>query len=433
MAFRSRDVWPTMPEPRVERRSEPADRMRILFVNKFHFPKGGAETVLFDEIALMGEAGAEVAVLSMRDPRNRPSPYENYFVSHRDYRSGSPALRARSALSMVHSSEAVASITRLLDDFRPDIVHCHNIYHQITPSILKVAGRRGIPTVLTLHDYKLVCPVYTRLRGSEPCTDCAGGGFEAVLRHRCAGGSLLQSSLLWAEARYHAAARSYDWVDRFVAPSRFMRDAVSARVDTSRVVHIPNPIAADRIDEADEGDDSVLFFGRLSPEKGVETLLSAHAADPGWRLVVAGTGPLQDSFRARFPRAAFTGHLDQEALRRTIRAASVVVVPSEWHENAPMSIIEAMAHGKPVVASRIGGNPEMVRHGVNGLLFEPKDARGLSRCIKALLADPGLRTRLGREGRRIAREEYSAERHRASLLALYGSLIADRGRGSAPA
>jgi glycosyltransferase involved in cell wall biosynthesis len=402
--------------------------IKVLFANKFFFLNGGSEVVMFDEIELLRKHRLGVVEISMRDPRNFSSQYESYFIAQKSYRSGSRSQKIRAALSLVHSREAVKNITRLIRDEKPDILHCHNIYHQLTPSIIRAAARLRTPVVLTLHDYKPVCPVYTQLRNGEPCTECADGRFESLLQHCCAG-SVGQSALLWAEARYHAAVRSYQHVDRFIAPSRFMRDAVVRRFGEDKVVHIPNGIDVSRIDPSDEDEGYVLFLGRLSKEKGVETLLRAHALDNAtWHLVVAGTGPLLDQLRTRYPLAEFAGHLSGDALKARIRGASLVVVPSEWHENSPISILEAMAYAKPVVASRIGGVPELIRDGTTGLLFEPKDTRTLSSHIKVLLGDAELRVRLGREARRIVETEYSIQKHGAALLSLYESLVPARSK-----
>ena len=258
------------------------------------------------------------------------------------------------------------------------------------------------------------------------CTKCSEGRFEALLMQRCADGSIGRSALLWAEARYHAAARSYQRVDMFIAPSRFMRDAVVRRFGEDKVIHIPNGIDTSRIEVSEQDERFVLYLGRLSPEKGVETLLRAHAADnAAWRLVIAGSGPLLEDLQSRFPLAEFTGHLTGKALETRLREASVVVVPSEWHENSPLSILEAMAHAKPIVASRIGGIPELVRDGETGLLFEPDDTQQLSSCIRTLLRDSDLRKKFGRQARKIAETEYSLERHGAALLSLYRNLTAN--------
>jgi glycosyltransferase involved in cell wall biosynthesis len=402
-------------------------RFKVLFANKFFHLNGGSESVMFAEMELLRKREIDVAEFSMRDPRNLPSKYDEYFVSQKSYRSPSRRQKIKSALAFVHSREAVRNITALISRERPDILHCHNIYHQLTPSIISAATRLNTPVVLTLHDYTPVCPVYTQLRHGNRCTECADGRFEALLKHRCAGGSLGQSAMLWAEARYHAAFRSYDRVAKFIAPSRFMRDAVIRRFGEDKVICIPNGIDVSRIEISRRDQHYALFFGRLSPEKGLETLLRAHAADDAaWRLVIAGSGPLLDELRSRFPLAEFTGHISGDALKATLQAASLVVVPSEWHENCPLSVLEAMAYAKPVVASRIGGIPELVRDGSTGLLFTAKDGVELSRQIRTLLYNPKLRTRLGEEARRIVETEYSLDRHGAALVALYESLMLER-------
>jgi glycosyltransferase involved in cell wall biosynthesis len=397
---------------------------KILFANKFFFLNGGSEAVMFDEMELMKKSGLDVVEFSMHDERNVPSKYDSYFVSQKGYRSNSLTGQIKSALSFIHSREAVKQITRLIRDEKPDLLHCHNIYHQLTPSIIGAAARLKVPVVLTLHDYKPVCPVYTQLANGQPCTKCSDGRFGALLSQRCANGSIGRSGLLWAEARYQAAAKSYQRVDKFIAPSRFMRDAVVRRYGEDKVVHIPNGIDSSLIEVSGQDKGFVLYLGRLSPEKGVETLLQAHAADnAAWRLVVAGTGPQSQDFKSRFPLAEFTGHLTGDALKARLRDASVVVVPSEWHENSPLSILEAMAHAKPIVAARIGGIPELVRDGETGFLFSPKNTQELSRCIKVLLGDSDLRRKFGGEARRIVETQHSLARHGASLRSLYESLI----------
>ena len=422
---------PTMlPQPIGHTVAVPPSRMKILVANKFFFVKGGAEVVMLDEIELLKRYQLEIVEFSMQDPRNLPSKYESYFVSNKSYRSGSRVQKAKAALSFVHSWEAVRNVTRLIRDVKPDIFHCHNIYHQLTPSIISAAARLKTPVVLTLHDYKPVCPVYLQVRNGQPCTECSAGSFEPLLRHRCADGSLAHSALLWAEARFHAAMGSYDHVDKFIAPSRFMRDQVVRRFGEDKVVHIPNCIDSNRFEVSGEDENYVLFLGRLSPEKGVETLLRAHAADnAAWRLVIAGSGPLMDDLRSRYPLAEFIGQVSGDRLKSTLRGASLIVLPSECHENCPMSVLEAMAYAKPVVASRIGGIPELVRHGATGFLFKPKDSSELSSYVKTLLGDSDMRARFGQEARRIVEAEYSIERHGAALLSLYESLVSARGQG----
>ncbi|MDF3812588.1 MULTISPECIES: glycosyltransferase family 4 protein [Rhodopseudomonas] len=401
--------------------------MKILYANKYFFRNGGSEVVMFDEIALMKSMGVEVIHFSMSDPRNLPSPTAAYFVSSRDYQSRSIVSSLESAASFVHSPEAVRKISALIRAEQPDLLHCHNIYHQLTPSIISAAANLDIPVVLTFHDLKPVCPVYTQMREGAPCTKCAPSRFENVLLHKCGGHSLPKRLLLWLEARYHQAAGSYQNVSAFVAPSRFLRDAVAARFSTSRIECIPNGIDLSGIEVVPSDQGYVLYFGRITADKGVATLLQAHADDGAkWRLVVAGTGPQLNEYRQRFPMAEFTGFLSGSALGSCIDQAAVVVVPSEMTENCSMAIIEAMAHGKPVVASHIGGNPELVRDGETGFLFPPKHRHSLTERIQLLLGDADLRKRFGAAARKVIEEEYTIAAHGQALLALYTSLVQRR-------
>lgn len=398
--------------------------MKVLLANKFFFRNGGSEVVMFQERDFLLRGGHAVVDFAMQDERNVESPYASHFVSRQDYRGGGTG-RLRSALAFVHSPEAVRRIGGLIDATRPDLVHCHNIYHQLTPSIIGAAKTRGVPVALTLHDYKPVCPAYTRLRGGKPCSDCLDGDFGSVLRHRCAEGSLGKSALLYAEAVVQRRLGNYEKVDRFIAPSRFMAESVAHRIPAGRIALLYNGVGMANSPDAGGDEGYALFLGRLSHEKGVETLLRAHAAANGrWPLVVAGSGPLLDDLKAQYRHATFTGHLSGSALQRTLAGAAVVVVPSEWYENCPMSVLEAMAQGKPVVGSRMGGIPELVADGETGLLFEAGNAAELGACLDRLMAEPALRQCMGRAARARAEREFSLERHNAGLLEIYAGLLA---------
>ncbi|WFU38857.1 glycosyltransferase family 4 protein [Bradyrhizobium sp. CB82] len=396
--------------------------MKVLMANKFFFPKGGAEVVMFQERDYLLRSGEQVIDFSMQDERNRESPYESHFVSNKDYRDGRKLSKLRSALSLVHSREAVSKIAALIDKMRPDVMHCHNVYHQITPSIISIAKSRGIPVVLTLHDFKPVCPSYLRLRAGHPCSLCLDGDFRQVLMNRCAGG-IAASALLYAEAAVQRWLGSYENVDRFLAPSQFMRDAALHRFRPEQVVLLYNGVDTAEFDASAQDDGYVLYLGRLSREKGVETLLRAHEAAESWDLVIAGTGPLERSLQMRYRNARFVGQLSGQALKATIGGASAIVVPSEWYENCPMSVLEAMAYGKPVVASRIGGIPELVVDGETGVLFEPGDADELRMLVSRLMSDASLRARMGAAGRIRAEKQFSIEKHNANLIEAYRSLV----------
>jgi glycosyltransferase involved in cell wall biosynthesis len=398
--------------------------MKILMANKFFFHKGGAEVVMFQEREHLLHSGQEVIEFSMQDERNFDSAYESHFVHGKDYRTGHGlSKKVRLALSFVHSREAVRKIAGLIDEVQPDLMHCHNVYHQMTPSIINVAKSRGIPVVLTLHDSKPVCPTYLRLRAGRPCSLCLDGDFRQVLMNRCAGGSIKESALLYAEATIQRWLGSYEKVDRFLAPSRFMRDSALHRFRSEQVILLYNGVDTDEIEVSTRDEGYVLYLGRLSKEKGVETLLRAHGDAGSWDLVIAGTGPLARDLQMQYRSARFVGQLSGEALKTTIAGASAIVVPSECYENCPMSVLEAMAYGKPVVASRIGGIPELVVDGETGVLFEPGDADELRTHLSRLMSNAPLRVRMGAAGRTRAEREFPIEKHNAGLIDIYRSLV----------
>lgn len=402
--------------------------MKVLIANKFFFRNGGSEVVLFQERDFLLKSGVEVVDFSMQDARNFDSPYAPFFVENRSYVNGAGSRvfgQIASAIKFVHSTEAVRKIGQLIDKEKPDIVHCHNIYHQLTPSIIGAAKRRGVPVVLTLHDYKPVCPAYLRLHHGRICSDCLNDGFRKVLANRCADGSLGKSALLYAEAVVQKWMGNYEMVDVVVSPSRFLVDSVSPRrFPKERMRLLYNGIDVGSVAPSARDEGYVLFFGRLSQEKGVRTLLDAHSAMAGmFDLVIAGTGPLDKQLREEFPRAKFTGHVTGDKLRATISNASVVVVPSECYENCPMSVLEAMAFGKPVIASDIGGIPELVVQRETGLLFEPGNREMLAAHLSTMMGDARKRREYGAAGRKRIEDHFSLDQHNKTLMELYTSLL----------
>jgi glycosyltransferase involved in cell wall biosynthesis len=404
--------------------------MKVLLANKFFFRNGGSETVLFSERDFLRGANVEVVDFSMRDQRNLPSAHADFFVSGTAYsgeRRGA-LHQIGTALKLVHSPEAVRRIGDLIDATQPDLVHCHNIYHQLTPSIIGAAKRRGVPVVLTLHDYKPICPVYTRLRHGEPCSRCIDQSFINVLRHRCADGSVSRSALLYAEAVVQRFLRNYEKLDAVIAPSRFMRDAVTrSRFASDRVHVIYNGIDTEQQHPTTHNEGYALYLGRLSAEKGVETLLAAHASIADRvPLRIAGSGPLEHELRARYPRVQFLGQVGGDTLAAALRAAGMIVVPSQWYENCPMSVLEAMGYGKAVIASDIGGIPELVVHRETGLLFPPGDRDALNQCLVELSNNPMLQARYGAAGRQRIERSFSLTKHNSALLRLYQDVLDSR-------
>ncbi|UCZ76679.1 glycosyltransferase family 4 protein [Dickeya zeae] len=403
--------------------------MKVLLVNKFFYIKGGAETVYFQEYDRLKAAGVEVMTFSMQHENNFPSDYAAYFVDNVDYHQRSGVVGAiKTAVNFIHNSQACKKLRALLHQEKPDIVHFHNIYHQLTPSLIKVARESGCKTVLTAHDYKMICPSYTMLRDGNVCDACVTGSVFNAFKYRCQQGSASKSLLLSLEAGWQAIARHYQQLDAIISPSEFLRGQLLRKLPHSRIDVIVNGINDDLPLDADEDDGYFLFIGRLSREKGVATLAQAHQRmKNNMPLKIVGNGPLYDELVAQFPDAEFLGYKQQgEELNRLIKRARAVVVPSEYYENCSMSVLESMAFAKPVVGGRIGGIPEQIRDKVDGILFEPGNVQALAEILDYLALNPQQAKEMGRNARQRLSEKYSLNKHTAALLALYQEIISKK-------
>ncbi|MBN1461771.1 MAG: glycosyltransferase family 4 protein [Armatimonadetes bacterium] len=401
--------------------------MRILFANKFWYRRGGLERVMFDEIEWLQDAGHEIAHFSTTHPRNDPSPWADYFVPYLELgEAGGLSSRQKlmAAARLFHNGVAARQFSRLLEDFRPDVVHAHGIHRQISTSILGVARRRQVPVVHSLHDYHLICPADVLLyRGSIPCQPrrCGSVWFGPCVTGRCVRGSLPASALSAAEITWARVRRAYTrGIDRFICPSEFTRAQMQNAGWKTPMDVIRNAVPVDPVDP--RLGDYFLVIGRLSREKGVEISTEA-AVFADVPLVVAGDGPLRQSLEAKYPRATFTGHLPTEEVLALIHGARAVVVPSLALENAPMSVLEPMTAGVPVIASRTGGIPEQVTDGVDGLLVPPGDAEALGKAMQRLAKDGDLARRLGARARMTVAQRFSVAEHVTALERTYQAAV----------
>ncbi|MHB8793157.1 MAG: glycosyltransferase family 4 protein [Thermoleophilia bacterium] len=405
--------------------------MRIMQVNKFWRVRGGSERYVFELSRMLTERGHEIIPFAMDDPANEPSRYSTLFVSPVElsdpYRM--PIWkRIGVAKRILSSHEAANRITILSDLTHPDIAHLHNIYHHLSPSILKPLVQRGIGTVMTIHDYKLLCPALRYYNNGEVCEKCRPMHYSSCVAGRCVHGSRAASALCAVEMFVHDATKAYTGrIDRFIAPSSFVAGKLLDRgLPQEQVTVIPNFVDNERWTPGDEDDDGgyIVFSGRLSHEKGVETLVRAMADLPDIPLKIIGSGMLEANARqlARDLRASnieFVGFKSEKEVRRLVRGSRFICTPSEWYENAPMSVLEAFACGKPAVASRIGGIPEMVRDGQTGLLAEPGNPESLRESIERLWNDPALAREMGAAARQLAETDYSPEAHYAKIIDTY--------------
>jgi len=408
--------------------------MKILLVNKYYYNRGGSETYTFDLANLLESKSHRVIPFSMHHEENLPSEYSKYFMGNVDFANSLNSFNLASAFKVaqrsIYSFEAKQKIEQLIKETKPDLAHLQNINYQITPSILYALKKHNIPIVWTLHDYTLICPNTQFLNNGEVCERCKRRKYYRAVQTRCKKNSLTASLMTCIESYIYKILGTYRFVDKFITPSKFLRDKlIEYGFDANRIVHIPNflnlqDIDLERTAGSVEQSDKFAYIGRLSSEKGVDTLIRAVSRVKGAKLVIAGDGPMRRELEelgnsVGAGRIEFLGYLQKNEVNSLLERVMFVVVPSKCFENFPYSVLEAFAWGKPVVGSRIGGIPEQIEDGVNGFLFNHNDEIELSEKIQHLLTNRSLIPDMGKRARKKVEEEYSPEMYYKKLIEVY--------------
>lgn len=401
--------------------------MRILISTKFYYHKGGACIHASELEKLLKSKGHEVAFFAMQHPLNKPSDYSAYFPSEVDYSKRNLQNLKEQLLRPLFSYEVKRKFKALLHDFKPDLVHVHNIHSQLSPIIVKEAWKVKIPVVWTLHDYKLLCPRYDCQRNDKPCELCFTDKKNVVLYH-CMKNSLPTSLLAYAEAIIWNRVKLSGYTTQFICPSEFMRQKmISGGFNKDQLTTINNFFNADKLNVVQQGKENYYcYVGRLSQEKGVETLLKAAIKLPQYHLKIIGTGPLYNYFikRYNFPHIEFCGHKPGNEVQELLSKAVFSVIPSEWYENNPLSIIESLSMGTPVLGAEIGGIPELITENVNGFLFESGNLLDLRDKIEYFWGK-GIHLIDNNEIANISGKRFSSEIYYEKLLKVYRNAKGD--------
>ncbi|SDH36104.1 MULTISPECIES: glycosyltransferase family 4 protein [unclassified Duganella] len=402
---------------------------RLLSINNYHYRRGGSDVVYLEHAALMQEQGWDNAFFSMHHPQNMATPWSEYFVGEIEYgHAYTLTQKLAMASKVVYSREAQRQLTRLLDGYRADVAHLHCIYHHLSPSILSTLEQAGVPMVMTAHDLKIACPAYKMYNQQGVCERCKGGKLSNVLTHRCVRGSLAASAIVMVESSVHRWLNSYQGkLSKVVVPSRFfMEKFVEWGWPRERFAYIPNYVDASRFTPDYRPGDYFLYFGRLVAEKGVATLMRAAVA-AGVPLKLVGTGPLDAELRALAAQLggdiSFLGYRAGAALHDLVRGARAVVLPSEWYENAPMTVLESFALGKPVIGAAIGGIPELVTDDATGWTFASGDVAQLAAQLARVASLPAAQLeQIGKTARALVCRDFSRAAYLQAMLALYADL-----------
>jgi len=409
--------------------------MRVLFCNKYNYPFSGTEAYLFEAMELLRSRGHEVALFSMADERGQPTAYDRHFAPHVDFKKARGWWhKAELAAHSIYSIEARRRVRAMIAEFRPDVAHVRNIYHHLSPSILWELRAQQVPVVYHLNDFKVLCPSYNLVLRGKACEACKGGRFWHALQEQCYPGWGARMTLV-AEAYIHKWVGTYrKCVDCFLAPSRFVRDKfVEHGWDGDKFEVLPHfqRMEAVRLRRAEGA--PVLYFGRLSLEKGVDDLLRAMQRLPDLQLKIAGDGPARGILQKLaaelgLNNVEFTGQLGGKELDRAISASRFTVLPSHAYETLGKTILESHARGRAVVATDLGSRRELIQHGTTGVLYRVGDVEELSSAIRLLASTPELAEQMGRAGWEQVKRKYTPEAHYEVLIDLYQRLIDYRGQ-----
>lgn len=408
--------------------------MRILLINKYHRVHAGAERLYLDTAKMLEEAGHEVAYFAMHHPANLETPWQKYFADQAEYLEESVPLgkKLRMAADIIYNRTAKRRLEGLIREFRPDVAHLFNVYHQLSPSVIWALKKHRVPIVMTLCDYKLVSPNYNLFVRGKIWHHASG--FRCIA-DACVKDSYAKSLVCAIEQWLHRAIGTYGKVDAYLGLSRFL-------IDTFRDFGFPYPIQLlpqplypfPSLDAplAPIAGKTLLYFGRLSPEKGVATAIRAFAKidDPEARFTIVGLGPDEARLKGLVSelglegRVSFPGPVYGEAMQSLIRSARAVLMPSEWYENTPYALLEAQAAGAVVIAARSGSLPDRIEDSVSGFLYEPGDADGCAEKMRMALS--GLDTAAYVKMREAARQSIvplRPEAYVSELQSLYSRLV----------
>ena len=412
--------------------------MKILLVNKFHYIKGGSETYYFGLGELLEKSGHDVIYFSMKDDKNKPCPQEKYFVENVDFNAPMGKFKLmKTALKMLYSREAKKKFKKLILDEKPDIIHLNIFQSQLTASIVDVAHKYRIPIVYTAHDLKSVCPNYQMLNHGEVCEKCLHGKYINCFKTSCMKDSRLKSLLATMEADVYKRRKTYRKMDLIIAPSEFYKRKIDeAKIADCPVVHMTNFLPqGTQYSAVNKVGDYILYFGRLSREKGIITLVEAYSRSIcELPLYIVGTGSVKEEIEGKIKELSMTdkikllGFKSGRELKDIVAASRCVVLPSEWYENGPYSIMEAMAAGKPVIVSNLGGLPELVDDGITGYIVPAKDAEKLAEAIKKMSDMPSKDLlAMGQAATQKAKSMFDAQKYAREIVKKYEEIINNGG------
>ena len=402
--------------------------MKILLINNQHYLKGGAHKVYLETGKLLSENGNEVYYFSQKNSNNLSYELSKYWPEEIDFRKLTSFEKINKTKNFFFNKEAYENIKTIVDYIKPDIAHIHLFMGGLSSSILKALKEKKIPIVHTVHDYRLICPTYLLLdQNNKTCERCKGGKYYNCVIHKCSENNNIQSIILSLDSYYRKYFSSpIDIIDKFIFVSEFSKNKhiefePKFQQKSSVLFNFNKDINSLDITKTEKGN-YFLFIGRLSREKGIKTLVEA-TKELGVKLKIAGNGPLFDYLK-RESHVELLGFKEKNDLNELIKFSRYVVFPSECFENNPMTIIETFSLGKPVIGSKLGGIPELVKDGKNGFLFEHGNKESLKQVlIKSDNVDEIQYKKMCTEALEYAENHFQPRLYYETLTNIYKNVI----------
>ncbi len=407
--------------------------MRVLLVHHIFTEFGGGEEIMYNEAQLLRKNGHEVHFFSTdkKPYLEEDYKYANFFAKYVKFHNPIQALL--NWYKPFYNFEAEKKIDALIKEIKPDIIHCHNIFYYLTPSILRACKKNNVPVVMTLHDVRLICPAIL-MKNQQPCKDapCVGGNIIHCLINRCKYGSFIASLVVSLENIFNKAHKLFDTVSLFICPSlAIMNLCRKEKIKESRLALLNNfvPDAMFKKQPVYTNKNYFLFAGRLENIKNIPTLIKAMSMLPKEvELHIAGRGPQETELKElakelKLDNIKFLGFIKNQELENEYKNCIAMILPTNGVENFPVSVIEAFVYGKPVIGSKMGGTPELVEHEKTGLVFDPENVEELAKYIEKLYYNSELAVEYGKNGRAKAEKLYCPDAHYPNLINIYENVV----------
>lgn len=403
----------------------PKSKLKILNAGQNYRITGGSDRGQLALESVLRRHGHEVIPFATTHPKNYPTQWSDYFPERVNFEQPTP----KDIINFIYSRPAANAIAKLIETIPIDIAHLHIYYGQLTSSILAPLKQRKIPIIQTLHEYKIVCPVYTLISNNENCQDCQGHRFWKATRKRCNRGSLARSFLSTVESYLSRALGSVDLVDHFITLSHFQREKIiELGIPAKKVTAIHNFVDTAGIEPNHQPGRYFLYFGRLERLKGLFTLIEAASTLTDTPLLIVGDGSIRSDLETliqekELHHIQLLKFCEGDTLKQLIYNSICSILPSQWYETLGMTLLESFCYGRPVIASAMGGMTEIVRDGVDGYVVPPDNVEELREKMISMAENPQKAVNMGLAGRKKLESQFNSDIYYQKLMEVYVQVL----------